>query len=92
MSILPLRPEIVVPDTWRIIPAFTDYAMAPTGDVYRIKRSPRGRYSDIEEPVMLRPWCHPRGIKWYYAMTSDSGKRHRIETSRIKELIHDNDQ
>lgn len=84
---LPPRPPIVVPDDWTILPNFTSYALSPLGDVYRIKRASRGRYSDIEEPAMIRPSCHPRGLKWYVQLTSDSGKRFRVDVARVKELV-----
>lgn len=80
-------PEIAIPDGWQTFPLFPDYALAPTGDVYRIKRARRGRYSDITKPVMIRPSCHPRGLRWYVQLTSPTGKRHRIDVTKLKNLL-----
>ena len=69
------------------IPNFSAYALSPLGDVYRTVPPKRGHMANMKGPHRVQPVCHPRGTRWYVQLTSDAGKRHRINVADLSKLI-----
>lgn len=70
------------------IPNFSDYVLTEHGDVYRVRPARKGHMANLKEPKRMWPVCHPRGTRWYVQLTSDSGKRHRINVEDLKWLCN----
>lgn len=74
------------PESYVVIPNFTNYAIHPDGTVMRVTASVRGRFAGQANRV-VQPVIHPKGHLWCVQLTGDDGVRKRIPVKRLMEQI-----
>lgn len=74
------------PESYVVIPNFTNYAIHPNGTVKRVVAATRGR-SAGKIGYDVQPVIHPKGHLWCVQLTGDDGVRKRIPVKRLMEQI-----